>query len=104
MNNLTPQQRQKRLRRLLIFLAVTFFVVLGMGMLGFRYIVGVDWLDSFYNSALHFAGSGPDVPIRGTRQKLFVAIYGVVAGLVFVGLAVWVIDTIAELELFESES
>lgn len=90
-----------RIYSLLRFLFVTFIVVLLIGLFGFRYIVGVDWLDSFYNSALHFAGSGPDTPIVGTAPKIFVSLYGMLASLFFVGLAVYMIDKIVDLEFFE---
>ena len=97
----TPEQRRQKRRRLVVFLTASFIVILGLGMLGFRYIVGTDWIDSFYNSALHFSGSGPDVPIRGPTQKIFVALYGMIAGLIFVGLAVYIIDELFELEFFD---
>ncbi len=100
MTSLPPEERPRRIKRLLIFLLVSFVVVLGVGMLGFRYIVGTDWLDSFYNSSLHFSGSGPDMKIVGTKQKLFVSFYGIIAGLVFVGLAVYAIDAIVDIQFF----
>lgn len=84
----TKQQREYRVRRLLYLLMIWFIVILGIGVLGFKFIVGTDWLDSFYNSSLHFAGAGPDVPIIGAGPKIFVSLYGVIASLIFVGLAV----------------
>lgn len=100
MSNLDPKERQKKLRDLLLFLAIAFVVVMGLGILGFKYIVRTNWIDAFYNSALQFSRAGSGAVIKGTGPKIFVSIYGIIAGLIFVGLAVYVIDGIVDAELF----
>jgi hypothetical protein len=50
-----------------------------------------------------FAGSDPKVPIETAPQKIFVSLYGMVAGFLFVGLAVFVIDQVIDLQFIEPE-
>lgn len=101
-NGLT--ENQKRRAKLRLFLWYTFLGFLGLlliGMIGFRYIVGTNWIDAFYNASLHFAGADTQAKITTTPQKIFVALYALVAGFLFVGLAVFVIDQVVDLQFLE---
>jgi len=101
---LNLEERRERLQRFLWWLFLGFLLLFAIGMLGFRYLVGTDWVDAFYNSSLHFAGGAPHTPVTTPYQKVFVSIYGMIAGFLFVGLAVFVIDQIVDLHFFEPTS
>lgn len=59
-------------------------VGLGIGILGYRDIVGLSWIDSLLNASMILAGEGPLAPTVTTGGKLFASFYSLFSGLVFV--------------------
>jgi hypothetical protein len=53
------------------------------GVLGYKYILGLDSLDSLYNTVMILTNEGPVVDAKTTLEKIFVAIYSMVTTVVF---------------------
>ena len=60
---------------------------LGIGMVGYRYVVGLSWTDAFLNAAMLLSGEGPLAPTPTTAGKLFAGAYAIFGGIVFVTAA-----------------
>lgn len=95
------ERKRAKLRLFLWYTFLAFLVLLFIGMIGFRYLVGTDWVDAFYNASVHFSGSDHKAILTTPAQKIFVATYGMIAGFLFVGLAVFVIDQLVDLLFLE---
>jgi hypothetical protein len=57
------------------------------GMAVYHYVEGLDWSDSFLNSAMLLGGMGPVNAIHTTLGKWLLGFYALFAGLVFLVLA-----------------
>jgi hypothetical protein len=60
---------------------------LGIGVLGYRYFGGLDWIDALVNAAMILGGMGPVDPITSHAGKLFASFYALFSGLLFIGTA-----------------
>ncbi len=58
---------------------------LGLGVLGYRYLAELGWLDSLLNASMILGGMGPVDPIHTDRGKLFAAFYALFSGVIFIG-------------------
>jgi hypothetical protein len=54
-----------------------------LGMAIYHYVEGLDWSDSFLNSAMLLGGMGPVNPLKTTAGKWLAGAYALFAGLVF---------------------
>lgn len=86
----TPQAIHAEWRRRLInalgVAATALAVMLGAGVLGYHYLVGLPWLDALLNASMILGGMGPIDPIRNDAGKLFASTYALLSGLVFVAV------------------
>jgi hypothetical protein len=57
---------------------------LGLGMLGYHYLVGLPWLDAMLNAAMLLGGEGPLAPTPTAAGKWFATFYALFSGLLFV--------------------
>ena len=57
---------------------------LTLGMLGYHYVAGLDWVDSEFNAAMILTGMGPVDPMRTTGSKLFASAYALFSGILFI--------------------
>ena len=83
-----PLASQAQFRqRLLLFGLLSLGMILlslGIGILGYHYIVGLDWIDSLLNASMLLGGMGPIVTdLKTTAAKLFASFYALFAGVVF---------------------
>jgi hypothetical protein len=62
-------------------------VALGIGVLGYHYLVGLAWLDALLNASMILGGMGPVDPISGAAGKWFASFYALFAGTVFIATA-----------------
>lgn len=62
-------------------------VSLGIGVLGYRYLAGLPWLDATYNATMILTTMGPADRVEAAAGKLFAIAYALFAGLVFIGSA-----------------
>jgi FtsH-binding integral membrane protein len=61
-------------------LTLAFLVV---GTFGYRYLVGLEWLDAVLNAAMILSGMGPVDEISTESGKVFASAYAIMSGFVF---------------------
>jgi hypothetical protein len=61
-------------------------VALLVGIVGYHFIGGMDWLDSLLNASMILGGMGPVDPLKSGAAKVFASCYALFSGLVFIGL------------------
>jgi hypothetical protein len=75
------------------FLRVLYSVFIGciliaaaefIGMLGYHYYEGMNWIDSFANAAMILSGMGPLTPLVTDEGKIFAGFYALFSGLLFI--------------------
>lgn len=75
------------LRRLFSSLGYSaLFIVLALtvGIVGYHWIAGFNWVDSFLNAAMILGGMGPASPLPTDDAKIFAGLYALFSGLIFV--------------------
>jgi hypothetical protein len=60
---------------------------LGLGIAGYHYLGGLDWIDALLNASMILTGMGPVDILRGNSAKLFASFYALFSGIVFLGVA-----------------
>ncbi len=58
-----------------------------IGVAGYRFVVGLPWIDALLNASMILGGMGPVDPVRGDAGKLFASFYALFSGLVFLSVA-----------------
>jgi hypothetical protein len=56
------------------------------GMVGYHYIVGLVWIDSFMEASMILSGMGPSVQIKNDAGKIFAGCYALFSGLMFISV------------------
>jgi hypothetical protein len=69
---------------------------LGLGVLGYRYLVGLPWLDALLNAAMILGGEGPIAPTPTPAGKIFASFFALFSGLIFVTITGLVIGPAAQ--------
>lgn len=75
------------LKRILINLAWTssiLFLSLMIGVLGYKYLAPMSWIDALHNASMILSGMGPVVIIQTNVGKLFSSFYALFSGVVFI--------------------
>ena len=67
-------------------LAVVAFA-LAIGVFGYHFIAGLDWIDSLLNASMILGGMGPVDALKSDAAKLFASFYALFSGLAFVAIA-----------------
>jgi len=70
-------------------------VALGAGMLGYRELEGMSWVDSFLNASMILGGMGPVDTMKTDGGKIFAGIYALFSGLAFLVMAGFLFGPIA---------
>jgi hypothetical protein len=60
---------------------------LGLGVVGYHYLGGLQWIDALVNASMILGGMGPVDPIASPAGKLFASFYALFSGLLFIGAA-----------------
>jgi hypothetical protein len=76
----------KRLGRAVALASCIVGPVLIIGILGYHWLGGLDWIDSLLEASMILGGMGPVNPITTTGAKLFASAYALFSGLVFIGV------------------
>jgi len=66
---------------------VTVGVALGVGILGYHFLGGLQWIDALVNASMILGGMGPVDLITSQSGKLFTSFYALFSGLFFIGVA-----------------
>jgi hypothetical protein len=75
------------LKRILINLAWTtavLFVSLTIGVVGYKFLGPMSWIDALHNASMILSGMGPVVTIQTNAGKLFSSFYALFSGVVFI--------------------
>jgi hypothetical protein len=78
------------LRRLGLHAGVASLVLagsLGIGVLGYRFLENLPWLDALLNASMILGGMGQVDPVRTEAGKLFASAYALFSGMVFLVVA-----------------
>jgi hypothetical protein len=67
--------------------AVFIVVALYAGMLGYHYLVGLSWIDSYENAAMILSGMGPLAAPATTAGKIFAGSYALFSGIAVLAIA-----------------
>ena len=62
-------------------------VSLLIGMLGYRLLEGLSWLDAFVSASMLLGGMGPVDPLHTTGGKLFAGLYALYCGFMVIAIA-----------------
>jgi hypothetical protein len=57
---------------------------LAVGMVGYRYLAPMPWVDAFLNSSMLLGGMGPVGELANDPAKIFAGCYALYAGLIFI--------------------
>jgi hypothetical protein len=74
-------------RRIVQSVALAMFIIaiaLGIGILGYRLLEGLPWVDAILNASMILGGMGPVNELHTTAVKLFASAYALFSGLIFV--------------------
>jgi hypothetical protein len=77
-------QYYNRFLRALGLSAVVIAFSLGLGVLGYHFIAGFNWVDSLLNASMILAGMGPVIALNSVPAKLFASAYALFSGVVFI--------------------
>jgi hypothetical protein len=68
------------------FTAATLLIIfsLAVGMLGYRWLEGLEWIDAFINASMILSGMGPMFSPVTFHGKLFAGIYALYSGLALI--------------------
>lgn len=62
-------------------------ISLAIGMIGYRELMGLTWIDSFVNASMILSGMGPLAVPQTASAKLFAGTYALFSGLAVLGIA-----------------
>lgn len=54
-----------------------------LGILGYRWLGGLDWIDALLNASFILTGMGPVDPMKTVAGKLFASAYAIFSGIAF---------------------
>ena len=73
-----------RLGRNIFLMLLLIIFSLAVGVLGYHYLAGANWVDAFHNASMILSGMGPVITIESETGKIFSSFYALFSGLVFV--------------------
>ena len=73
----------RRLLGMTLLAATILLVALAIGILGYRNLAGIDWIDALLNASMILGGMGPVGELHSSGAKVFASMYALFAGLVF---------------------
>jgi hypothetical protein len=82
-----PNHRRLFYHRFLLALGLSAGVIgfaLVLGILGYHFIAGFNWVDALLNASMILAGMGPVGVLDSNAAKLFASAYALFSGLVFI--------------------
>lgn len=66
-----------------------------LGMVGYHYLDGQNWIDAYLNAAMILTGMGPVNPMSSTAAKLFSGLYAIYSGVIFLSVVAVMFTPIA---------
>ncbi len=59
-------------------------ISLGSGVIGYRYVAGLEWIDALLNASMILTGMGPVDQMQSVAAKLFASLYALFSGVAFI--------------------
>lgn len=85
--NILPRKAfLKRVFRYSLFSVSLLAISLLIGTLGYHYLAGLGWLDSFYNASMILTGMGPVAELATPTAKVFASLYALFSGVIFLSI------------------
>ena len=69
---------------------------LGIGVLGYHGLVGLDWIDSCLNASMILGGMGPLDPVATDAGKIFAGLYALFSGAAYPALTALVLYPVVQ--------
>lgn len=83
----SPLAPKQKFRRRLVTYALSgiIFILFSLfiGALGYKMILGISWVDAFYNASMILTGMGPAIELQDDTAKVFATIYSIYSGVAF---------------------
>jgi hypothetical protein len=57
-----------------------------LGIIGYRWLAGLNWVDSLLEASMILGGMGPVTTLRTDGAKIFASFYALFSGVVFIGV------------------
>jgi hypothetical protein len=76
-------------RRMAMSLAMAVAMIavsLSVGIAGYHWLAGFEWIDSLLEASMILGGMGPIKELHTTGAKVFASLYALFSGLVFIGI------------------
>lgn len=80
---LTRNEFKRKYLKLALLGALIFLFSITAGILGFHYIVKLNWVDSFLNSSMILGGMGQISELKTDAEKIFAGCYALFSGVTF---------------------
>jgi hypothetical protein len=77
----------KRIVRHVMVAIMVLLVSLALGVTGYHYVAGLQWIDALLNASMILTGMGPVDTMVTTGAKFFASLYALFSGVVFLGIA-----------------
>ncbi len=77
------------LKRMTIYIGIVILLilaVLSIGIAGYHWLAGLNWIDSLLNASMILSGMGPVGMLNNTASKIFASFYALFSGLVFIAI------------------
>ncbi len=81
---LPREQFHRRVRNCALLSFGILLAALSIGMTGYHFFEGLDWVDAFVNAAMILSGMGPVSQLNTNGGKIFAGCYALFSGLVFI--------------------
>ena len=77
------------MKRLTVYIGIAILVILAalfIGIAGYHWLAGLNWVDSLLNASMILGGMGPVNLLTNTSAKVFASLYALFSGLVFIAV------------------
>ena len=76
----------RRMAASVVMAGILIAVALFIGIIGYHWIAGFDWVDSLLEASMILGGMGPVNPLVKTGAKMFASGYALFSGLAFIAV------------------
>ena len=76
----------RRMAASVVMAIILITVALFIGIMGYHWLGGLDWVNSFLEASMILGGMGPVNPLTSTEAKMFASVYALFSGLVFIAI------------------
>lgn len=80
---LTKEKYLLRISKHLLIAMSVVVISLAIGVFGYHFIEGLNWIDSFLNASMILGGMGPVNELHTAWGKIFAALYSLFSGIIF---------------------